>query len=187
MDDAVSATQSDKWQQVDTRIVYENPWIRVSHDNVLTPAGTKGIYGTVHFKNHAVGVLVIDAEKHTYLVKQTRYVFKQTTWEIPEGGCPKGESILAAAKRELSEETGLTAKKWQPWLTMDLSNSVTDEQATVLLASDVEQGLASPEATEDIEVMRLPLQQAINMVDSGQITDAISVAALLKAARIYNK
>ncbi len=185
--DRADSSHDNPWQQVDSRVVYENAWIRVSHDNVLTPAGTQGIYGTVHFKNHAVGVLVLDDEMHTYLVKQTRYVFGSATWEIPEGGCPKGEPLLEAAKRELLEETGLAAKAWKPWLSLDLSNSVTDEQATVFIAKDVKQGTATPELTEDIEVKRLPLHQAIAMVDSGEITDAISMAALLKAARVYGE
>jgi 8-oxo-dGTP pyrophosphatase MutT (NUDIX family) len=172
------------WQQVSSSVVYSNPWIAVSHDEVITPGNTPGIYGVVHFNNHAVGILPIDEEGCTYLVKQTRYVLDAPTWEIPEGGCPLGECLLSAAQRELTEETGLQAAQWERFLEMDLSNSVTDEKATVFLARGLTQGESQPEVTEDIEVKRLPLKEAIAMVFSGEIRDAITAAALLKASAI---
>jgi len=177
-----SKSEKQAWQQQTSTVMYENPWIKVRHDTVLTPANTEGIYGVVHFKNHAVGILPIDECGYTWLVRQTRYVCGKGSWEIPEGGCPKNESTLEAAKRELQEETGLSAENWKLWLSMDLSNSVTDEQATVYLAQGLTQGELELEDTEDIEVLRLPLKQAIAMVMDGAITDAISIAALLKAA-----
>jgi 8-oxo-dGTP pyrophosphatase MutT (NUDIX family) len=172
------------WQQVSSALVYSNPWIDVSHDEVLTPGNTKGIYGVVHFKHHAVGILAIDTEGYTWLVRQTRYVLGSPTWEIPEGGCPLGDCLLSAAQRELKEETGLAAEQWETFLEMDLSNSVTNEKATVFLASELTQGESQLEVTEDIEVRRLPLKEAIAMVLNGEIRDAISVAALLKASAL---
>ena len=170
------------WQTKTTEVVYDNPWIRVSHDTVVTPTGTDGIYGRIHFKNHAVGILPIDDQGGTWLVHQSRYPFGSETWEIPEGGSPEGEELLLSAQRELLEETGLSATEWQPWLTMQLSNSVSDEVATVFLAQGLTQGEMNLEATEDITVRYLPLKEAIAMVYEGEIVDAISVAALLKAA-----
>ena len=97
------------WKTKSSAVVYENPWIKICHEEVVTPKGTDGIYGVVHFKNTAIGVVPIDAEGNTWLVKQSRYTLNQYTWEIPEGGCPQGESPLAAAQRELEEEVGLKA------------------------------------------------------------------------------
>jgi 8-oxo-dGTP pyrophosphatase MutT (NUDIX family) len=170
------------WKTKTTECVYENPWIKISHNEVITPAGTDGIYGVVHFKNIAIGVLPIDAEGNTWLVKQSRYTLNQYTWEIPEGGCPEDESPLAAAQRELEEEVGLQARDWQQLMTMHLSNSVTDESCVVFVARDLFAGTQQLEVTEDIEVKKLPLREAIDMVKRGEITDSISVAALLRVA-----
>lgn len=170
------------WKTKTSQSVYENPWIQISHDEVITPGGTDGIYGVVHFKNIAIGVLPIDAEGNTWLVKQSRYTLNQYTWEIPEGGCPQGESPLAAAQRELEEEVGLQARDWQQLMIMHLSNSVTDESCVIFVARDLFAGTQQLEATEDIEVKKLLLCEAIEMVKRGEITDSISVAALLRAA-----
>jgi 8-oxo-dGTP pyrophosphatase MutT (NUDIX family) len=158
------------WKTKTSAVVYENPWIKISHEEVITPKGTDGIYGVVHFKNMAIGVVPIDTEGNTWLVKQSRYTLNQYTWEIPEGGCPEGESPLAAAKRELEEEVGLIASDWEELITLHTSNSVTDEFSTVFVARGLASGTQQLEATEDIEVKR------------GEITDAISVSALLRLA-----
>lgn len=170
------------WETKTSKVVYENPWIKVSHDDVVTPNNTDGIYGVVHFKNTAIGVVPIDAEGNTWLVKQSRYTLNQYTWEIPEGGCPQGENPLDAAKRELEEEVGLCAQEWQQLMTMHLSNSVTDEFCVVFVARKLSAGQQQLEATEDIELQKLPLYEAIAMVKRGEITDGISVAALLRLA-----
>jgi 8-oxo-dGTP pyrophosphatase MutT (NUDIX family) len=173
---------SQKWQQLTSETVYENPWIRVNHDTVITPGGSEGIYGCVHFKNHAVGILPKDKKGWTWLVRQTRYPHGCMTWEIPEGGSPADEDCLYSAKRELLEEVGLTATRWSEWLQLQLSNSVTDEVATIYLAQELTQTDLSHEDTEDISVKYLPLKAAVQMVHNGEIVDAMSVASLLKAA-----
>lgn len=170
------------WVTRNTRSVYDNPWITVSHQQVTTPAGTEGIYGVVHFKNIAVGIVPLDQDNNTWLVKQHRYPLGQDSWEIPEGGSPETESTLETAKRELEEEVGLRADQWTEFLTLHPSNSVTDEKAVVFLARQLSPGKQWLEDSEDIEVLKLPLREAINMVMDGRITDAISVAALLKLA-----
>ena len=154
---------------------------------MLTPNGTNGIYGVVEFKNVAVGVLALENDdggnECVWLVGQYRYPLKRYSWELPEGGCPKGESVLSAAKRELREETGLRARKWSRAFEMDLSNSVTDERAVVFLARDLVAGVPSPDETEVLRLKRVKLKWAVDQVLKGEITDAISVAALLYAAQ----
>ena len=171
------------WTTLSSKTVYENNWIRVNHEEVITPGGTDGIYGVVHFKSHAVGVIPIDEDNNTYLVKQTRYTLKQPSWEIPEGGSPEGEDILETAKRELEEECGLKADKWEKLISIHTSNSVTDEAGTVFVARDLSAGKQALEATEDIEIKKLPLSEAIQMVLDGEITDSLSVAGLLRIAQ----
>ena len=73
------------WRRLTSDVVYENPWIRVHHETVLTPAGTPGIYGRVHFRNQAIGIVAIDADEHVFLVKQFRYTRGEYSLEIPKG------------------------------------------------------------------------------------------------------
>lgn len=170
------------WKTKTSTVMYENPWIKIFHEEVITPKGTDGIYGVVHFKNIAVGIVPIDHDGNTWLVKQSRYTLNQYTWEIPEGGCPAHENPLTTAQRELEEEVGLRAHDWQPLMTLHLSNSVTNEVCEVFVAKELYEGEQQLESTEDIEYKKLPLREAIDMVKRGEITDGISVAALLRLA-----
>jgi 8-oxo-dGTP pyrophosphatase MutT (NUDIX family) len=175
------------WKTLTTRTVYDNPWIRVDEHDVINPSGGKSLYGKVSFKNKAIGIIPIDDEGNTWLVGQYRYPLNQYSWEIPEGGGPLGIPPLKSAQRELKEETGLTAKRWELILRMHLSNSVTDEEAFIYVAEELEQGEYELEETEaDLVVKKLPLLEAVKMVMTGEITDSISVAALLKVARLKN-
>jgi 8-oxo-dGTP pyrophosphatase MutT (NUDIX family) len=175
------------WKTLTSRTVYDNPWIRVDEHDVINPSGGKSLYGKVSFKNKAIGIIPIDDEGNTWLVGQYRYPLNQYSWEIPEGGGPLGIPPLESAQRELREETGLTAKRWELLLRMHLSNSVTDEEAFIYVAEELEQGEYELEETEaDLVVKKLPLREAVQMVMKGEITDSISVAALLKIARLKN-
>lgn len=170
------------WQRLSSRVAYENPWIRVSHEQVKRPNGTDGIYGLVHFKGTAVGVVPVDDEGNTWLVRQSRYTLNEFTWEIPEGGAKEGEPTLECAQRELAEEAGLVATEWEELLRVHTSNSVTDEAGILYLARGLTPCAQNLDPTEDIEVRKLPLKEAIQMVLRGEITDALSVAALLRLA-----
>jgi 8-oxo-dGTP pyrophosphatase MutT (NUDIX family) len=175
------------WKTLTSRTVYDNPWIRVDEHDVINPSGGKSLYGKVSFKNKAIGIIPIDDEGNTWLVGQYRYPLNQYSWEIPEGGGPLGIPPLESAQRELREETGLTAKRWELILRMHLSNSVTDEEAFIYVAEELEQGEYELEETEaDLVVKKLPLREAVQMVMNGEITDSISVAGLLKLAKLRN-
>ena len=171
---------NNPWTILSEEKKYSNRWIEVTEFDVLNPSGNKGIYGVVHFKNHAIGILPLDENMNTYLVGQYRFPLNEYSWEIPEGGCPLGEEKLEGAQRELLEETGLKAKHWQIILEMHLSNSVCDEAATIYVATGLSQHEAIPEETEQLVIKKLPFDEAYDMVKRGEITDAMSVAAILQ-------
>ena len=173
------------WTTLSGEVKYDNPWITVTEYQVINPSGGRGIYGKIHFKNKAIGVVALDKDLNTWLVGQYRYTLNAWHWEIPEGGGSFDEDPLMSAQRELREETGLTGKKWQKILHFHTSNSVTDEEGYIFLAEDLEEGKNSLEETEaDLKVWKLPLKDALQMVIDGKITDGMSVMALLKVARI---
>jgi 8-oxo-dGTP pyrophosphatase MutT (NUDIX family) len=171
---------SNPWTVLDQKKVYENPWIELTEFQVINPSGGKGIYGKVHFKHIAVGVIPLDEDWNSWLVGQYRFTLNHYTWEIPEGGGAMDEDTLEAAKRELLEETGLIAKNWMKILTMHLSNSVTDEWAVIYLARGLEQREAQPDETEKLLVKKVAFDNMVQMVEDGLITDAMAVAAIQK-------
>lgn len=172
--------EANPWKIKAEILVYNNPWISLTEYDVINPGGGKGIYGKVHFKNIAVGVLVLDQDLNTYLVGQYRFTLNAYSWEMPEGGCPVGLDTLESAKRELLEETGLVAKDWTLLFQMHLSNSVSDELAVIYLARDLQQFEAEPEEAEQLQVKKIPFAEMLDMVETGQITDAMTVAAVYK-------
>ncbi len=168
------------WKRKNREIKYENPWIRIYHDEVVNPNGGEGIYGVVDFQNTAIGVIPIDEEGNTWLVGQHRYPLNTYTWEIPEGGGPIGTDPKESAIRELEEEIGYSAKSLVEIQRMQLSNSATNEEAIIYLAKDLFPSSQAPDPTEDLKIKKVAVQEAIDLVLTGEIVDSMSVAGLLK-------
>jgi 8-oxo-dGTP pyrophosphatase MutT (NUDIX family) len=168
------------WKRRSRTRCYENAWIDVEHDEVITPAGTEGIYGVVHFKNLAIGVIPLEDDGSTWLVGQYRYPHRSYSWEIPEGGGPLDADPEVSARRELREEVGLEARDLQLILEMDLSNSVTDERSLIYVARGLSPCAPSPEDTEQLALRRLPFDELYRGVLGGLYRDSLTVAGVLK-------
>lgn len=172
------------WKTLDSRTVYENDWMRVLEDHVINPGGGENQYGYVHFKNRAIAIAPLDDDGNTWLVGQERYTLGEYSWELPMGGAPLDEVPLDAAKRELKEETGLSASRWKEVMQLHTSNSITDEAGIVYIAEGLTEGETQFEETEDLNIRKLPFADAVQLVHNGEITDAISVAAILRIAAL---
>lgn len=175
------------WETLSKETKYDNAWIRIDENKVLNPSGNEGIYGVVHFKNVAVGIIPLDNEYHTWIVGQYRYPMESYEWEIPEGGSPEGETALETAKRELQEEVGIIAGQFIPILEMQLSNSTTDELSITYVARDLTFVPPTPEEDEVIEIRKLPFEDLFQMAMNGEIKDALSVASIFKVRQLIKK
>ncbi len=176
-------TWPNPWKHKSGRTIYDNPWIRLDENQVINPGGGISHYGQIHFKNLAIGIIPLDEHNNTWLVGQYRHVPDVYSWEIPMGGGPLAIDPLESARRELKEETGLSANHWEELMRLHPSNSVTDELGIVYVARELSEGETEFGETEDLQIVKLPFEEAVARVMSGEITDAISVAGLLKLAR----
>ena len=174
------------WKKLSSKQIYDNPWITVVEDQVINPGGGQSQYGVVHFKNKAIAIVPLDNDGNTWLVGQERYTLGAYSWELPMGGAADGEEPIEAARRELKEETGLTASRWSQVLQLHVSNSITDEEGFVFIAQDLQESEPDFDETEDLQIQKLPLAEAVAMIGRGEITDAISVAALLFAVTLVD-
>ena len=186
-DEDAWGASGNPWTVQAKRVAYDNPWIQVIEHDVLNPSGNPGLYGVVHVKSLAVGVLPLDDEGFTFLVGQHRFPGDYFSWELPEGGGAMHEPAEMSGARELHEETGLKAAHWHRFLRMDLSNAISDEMAVGLIAWDLEQFEAEPEESEKIIVRRVCFGEALEMAISGEIIDSFAQTMLFKAKLLADR
>jgi ADP-ribose pyrophosphatase len=172
------------WTTLDTKLVYDNPWLKITQSDVLNPNGNPGIYGVVHFKNLAIGVVPLDEDGNTWLVGQYRYPLNEYSWEIPEGGGKIGVNPLLSAQRELSEETGILANKWTKIQEFNTSNSCTDEHSILYLAQDLIFNQAHPDDDELLAIQKINICDLYQKVINSDIKDSLTVVAIYKVAQL---
>lgn len=179
--------KANSWQCLKSKEVFDNPWIKVEAHDVINPNGGKGDYGVVHFKNKAIAIVPLDENLNTWIVGQWRYPLGRYSWEIPEGGGKLDVEPLDSAKRELLEETGITAHYWEKVLEMDLSNSVSDEMGYVFIARELEFGAAEPDEEEDLVMRKISFEELYQRTIQGEIRDGLAVAAILRVKLMINE
>jgi 8-oxo-dGTP pyrophosphatase MutT (NUDIX family) len=176
------APDGARWERRSERLVYENPWIKLTEHRAEAPTGAPALYGVVNFKNLALAVLPIHDDGTVTVVGQHRFVSGRYSWELPEGGGDRDADPLDGAKRELAEETGLAAADWREVLRVELSNSITDEIGIGFIATGL-----SPTAgheldpTEVIQIARRPFRELLDLALAGEMPDMLTVAMLLRA------
>ena len=182
----IAMEERGPWKTLSIEERYATPWIAVSHHEVIDPSGAPGIYGVIHFKNLAVGVIPLDEDLNTWIVGQYRYPIQAYSWEIPEGGGRRDLAPVESAKRELREEVGIVARTWTEVLRMDLSNSASDEEAVIFVAQDLDFHEPEPDQNEELAMRKVPFRELFDRVMSGELRDSLTVAAVLKVQRMLD-
>ncbi|MBT3405865.1 NUDIX hydrolase [Candidatus Woesearchaeota archaeon] len=174
------------WTIESSSVKYENPWIKVVEDKVVRPDGNPGIYGTIKMLS-GISVLPIDEEGFVYLVKEFRYAVNRYSIEAASGGM-EGEDVPEdTAKRELKEELGIEAKEFIDLGLVDPFTSMINSPATLFLAKDLTFSESNLEGTEQIEMVKMKFEEAMNMVMTGEITHSPSCVLILKANEYLKK
>ncbi|MBR9833098.1 NUDIX hydrolase [bacterium] len=172
--------QRGSWKIKSSKEIYDNAWINVTEHSVINPGNAEGIYGEIHFKNIAIGIIPLDEEYNTWIVGQHRFPIDLYSWEIIEGGGQIGVDPIESAKRELAEEAGIVAENYELILRMHLSNSVSDEYGLIYIAKGLSFQESSPEIDEELVIKKVPFNQLYQSVMNGDMTDSLTVAGVLK-------
>ena len=165
-----------------SKTVFRGPDFSVVSEQVAEPPGGDVVRRDLVRHPSSVVILPLDDSArpvHVLLERQYRHAAEKHLWELPAGSRERGETSLAGAKRELLEETGYTAAKWQRALFFYVSPGFLTENMHLFLARGLTKRQARPMADEHIEVRRVPVKQAVRMVMTGKIVDAKTIAALL--------
>jgi 8-oxo-dGTP pyrophosphatase MutT (NUDIX family) len=171
---------TNPWKVINKELIYESAWIKLHKHDVINPAGNPSLYSYVEFKHLAIGIVPLDENNNTWLVGQFRYPTNCYSWEIIEGGGKMDVDPVESAKRELKEEAGIIAGKYEELHRLHLSNSATDELAIIYLATDLSFENAEPEESELLQLKKVHISEAYEMCLRGEITDAMSVVAIYK-------
>ena len=181
-------SQLNRVRVLSSRTAFRGPVFQVTHDEVVEPSGIRVIRDIIRHPGSVV-VLAIDDRNHkprVLLERQYRYAANQSLWELPAGRIDEGETGLAAAKRELIEETGYTAKIWKKIVKYYASPGFMDETMAIYLARGLKPGAAQPEEDEAIRTRLLPLSDALQMMRAGKIQDGKTIIGLLWFCQLHN-
>jgi 8-oxo-dGDP phosphatase len=173
------------WVVTGSREIHRTPWLRIREDDILWPDLKAAGWTVIEFRP-AVGVVAITDDQQVHLVGQHRYAVDRFEWEIPEGLADDGEDLLAAAQRELREETGVMANRWTSLGAMHPHNSSCDCVYHLFFAQELHPGQAQPEETEILSHKLMPFSQAMEMVQDGRIMDVFTIVGIFRAWHYLN-
>ena len=171
------------WKTLSSRHIYGNSWMSLREDVAEMPDGRTTLYGVVTFGD-CVGVVPFLDDNRILLVRQYRYVQQDARWEIPTGGVREGESLEEAVQRELQEETGYQAERFEKMCQYYTSTSICRQTAHLYIGEGLSPARRAPDDTEFIEVGAFPFSRALQMVVGCDIMDSMSVIAILHVARL---
>ena len=180
--DKPASEEVSPMQRIGSRSIHKTPWLGVREDQLRMADGRETVY-TVIECGHCVGVLPMIDDHTVLMVRQYRYIAGRYTWEMPTGGVRKGEPFDDAAQRELAEEAGHRAGRLEHVCTYHTSKSSIDETAHLYIGRDLVQASATADEDEQIDVTAMPLQTVLGLVLSGEITDSMTIIAVLHAVR----